>query len=352
MFNFRVVIVNGPRQSGKSTLVEMLHEQLGGSRISLDDRDSLRAARTDPGGLIEEAAFPLMIDEVQRGGDQLILAIKSDVDRHGFESGRFVLAGSSRFLTVPTLTESMAGRARIVELWPLSQVEIESTTPIVVDSLFGSPGDLRSIVASQLSRSETLERIVTGGFPAALRMSTNRDRTDWFGDYVATLLQRDLAQLRTPRRVVDLQRMLRLIGQRTANELVIAPMSSDLGISGETIKEYLGLFESIYLHHLVPAWTPGGTGRVIHRPKLHIVDSGVACHLLGLGVDELRKPVSIATGAVLESFVAGELQRQIPWSDLRPTLHHFRDKNQREVDLILEARWPRRRDRNQSCQRC
>jgi uncharacterized protein len=138
--------------------------------------------------------------------------------------------------------------------------------------------------------------------------------------------------------VVDLPKLLRLIGQRTANELVVAPISSDLGISSETVKEYLSLFESIYLHHLVPAWTPGGTGRVIHRPKLHIVDSGIACHLFGVGVEELRRPGTVVTGAVVESFVAGELQRQIPWSDLRPSMHHFRDKSQREVDLILESR--------------
>jgi uncharacterized protein len=338
MANFRVVIVNGPRQSGKSTLVELLHQRLGGTRITLDDRDSLRAARTDPGGLVAEANFPLMIDEVQRGGDPLVLAIKSDVDAHGFETGRYVLAGSSRFLTVPTLTESLAGRARIIELWPLSQLEIEATQPTFIDAMFGPTAELRAFDATPLSRSETLERIVIGGFPAATRIATQRDRGDWFSDYTATLLQRDLAQLRTPRRVVDLQRLLRLLGHRTASELVVAPISSDLGISADTVKDYLGLFESIYLHHLVPAWTPGGTGRVIHRPKLHIVDSGVACHLLGVGVDELRIPGNVTTGPIVESFVAGELQRQIPWSELRPSLHHFRDKSQREIDLILETR--------------
>jgi uncharacterized protein len=142
---FRVVIVNGPRQSGKSTLLELLQTQVGGSRLTLDDRDTLRAARTDPAGFVLDARYPLMIDEVQRGGDPLILAIKAAVDRHGHEPGRYVLAGSSRFLTVPTLTESLAGRARIIELWPLSQAESEGVASGFVDGLFESTEALRDL---------------------------------------------------------------------------------------------------------------------------------------------------------------------------------------------------------------
>lgn len=338
MHSFRVVVVNGPRQAGKSTLVELLHEQLGGTRITLDDRDVLRTARTDPGGLVAEATFPMMIDEVQRGGDPLILAIKADVDRHGFETGRYVLAGSSRFLTVPSISESLAGRARIVELWPLAQAEIAGVQTSFIDGLFGPSNELRQTAAEPVDRKELFERLSIGGFPAVLRIAVERDRADWFSDYLTTLLQRDLAQVRSPRRVVDLPRLLRLLAQRTANELVVAPLSSDLGLTADTVKDYIGLFESIFFHHTIPAWTAGGTGRVVHRPKLHVIDSGIACHLHGLGVDQLARPGTIAAGALLESFVAGEIQRHIPWSVERPTLHHYRDKSQREIDLVLETR--------------
>jgi uncharacterized protein len=336
--SFRIVVVNGPRQAGKSTLVELLHGRIGGTRITLDDRDSLRAAKTDPGGLVAEATFPLMIDEVQRGGDPLVLAIKSDVDRHGFANGRFVLAGSSRFLTVPSLSESLAGRARIIDLWPFSQAEIEGVRPRFVDALFSSPSDLRSQPSEPSSRSDIFQRVVTGGFPAAVRIRDPRYRDDWFGDYLATLLQRDLAELRTPRRSVDLRRIVRLLAQRTANELVVAPLSSDLGLAADTVKDYVGLLESIFFHHLIPAWTAGGSGRAIHRPKLHVVDSGLACHVLGLNVDKLAAVGSAAAGAVLESFILGELQRHIPWSAERPTMYHYRDKEKREIDIVLESR--------------
>jgi uncharacterized protein len=338
MGTFRVVIINGPRQSGKSTLVELLHATTGGTPITLDDRDVLRTARTDPGGLVSQTNFPLMIDEVQRGGDPLILAIKADVDRHGFDNCRYVLAGSSRFLTIPSLSESLAGRARIVNLWPLAQSEIMSTRPNFVDALFGPSGDLRAHAIAPTDRRAVFERVSVGGFPAAVRIASKRDRDDWFSDYLTTLLQRDLAELRSPRRAVDLPRLLRLLGQRTANELVVASLASSMGLTADTVKDYIGLFESIYFHHTVPAWTPGGTGRVIHRPKLHVVDSGVACHLVGLGVDELAQPGHVGSGALLESFVVGEVQRHIPWSDARPSLHHYRDKAKREIDVVLETR--------------
>jgi uncharacterized protein len=338
LVNFRVVIINGPRQCGKSTLVELLHREVGGSRFTLDDRDILRAARTDPGGLAEAGPYPMMIDEVQRGGEPLILAIKSDVDRHGFENGRFVLAGSSRFLTVPGITESLAGRARIIDLWPLSQAESSGKVPSFIDDAFSGPATLAHATPTSESRHLVFERMIAGGFPAAMRMQSSRDRLDWFGDYLATLLQRDLGQIRTPRRVVDLPKLLRLIALRTGEEVVGATIASDLGLTADTVKDYLGLFESIYVHHTIPAWTPGGTGRVVHRPKLHVVDSGVACHLRGVGVDELARPGNTTVGHLLESFVVGELQRHVPWSELRPTMHHYRDKAKREIDVVLEAR--------------
>jgi uncharacterized protein len=331
---FRVLILNGPRQSGKSTLMQALHAELGGTSLSLDDREPLRSARTDPAGFVADRSHPLFIDEVQRAGDPLILALKSYVDRVP-RAGSFFLAGSSRFLTVPTLTESLAGRARIVDVWPFTQGEVESQPDRLLDLAFGTTEVLRDLQVPVLTRLDTFRRVAMGGFPAVFDLS-ERVRRTWHSDYVRTLLERDLRQLRTPRQVVDLPRLVSLLAQRTAQEFVVSSLAQATGLSDDTVKDYLGLLETIYLYTRLPAWTPGLTGRVSHRPKLHMVDSGVAASLLGTTADELSVPESHLAGPLLETFAANELVRQATWSDHGPRLYHFRDHAKREVDIIAE----------------
>ena len=158
---------------------------------------------------------PMFIDEVQRGGDPLVLAIKAAVDRRSHDPGQFVLAGSSRFLTIPTLTESLAGRVRIIDLWPFSQGEIDGAPDGLVDALFGPTQALRAVKSMYLSRAEVFSRVVRGGLPAAVALRTARSRRDFFDSYVTTPAERDLVELRTPRRAVDVRRMLALVLART-----------------------------------------------------------------------------------------------------------------------------------------
>lgn len=332
---FRVVVVNGPRQSGKSTILELLQRQ-GGDLVTLDDRASLRTARTDPGGFVTERTHPFFIDEVQRGGEPLVLAIKADVDRHPHSPGRFVLAGSSRFLTVPTISESLAGRVRIIDLWPLSQGELGGGPDRLVDRLFGSPVDLRGLSTTALSRADTAERLVAGGFPGAYSLPP-RLRRAWFEDYLRTLVDRDLIEYRRPHRRVDLARLVNLVVGRTAQELVPSALSRDLGLAADTVNDYLGLLETIYLHHRLPAWSSGVTGRVVHRPKAYAVDTGVAAFVLNADVDAIRRPESPMMGALLETMVVGEFARQRTWAETSVRLFHYRDASRREVDIIIEA---------------
>ena len=331
---FRVVIVNGPRQAGKSTLLRDLHTVSGGTIATLDDRDSLRAARTDPAGFVEDQPHPLFVDEVQRGGDRLVLAIKAFVDRRP-EPGTFVLAGSSRFLTVPGLTESLAGRARILDLWPFTQGELHGGADSLVGRLFEPPSTLRGLHPDVVGRSEIFERVAIGGFPAAASLS-RAHRDDWCSDYVRTMIDRDLRQLRVPRRAIDLDRLVRLLAQRTAQELVVSSLGAAIDLGKDAMADYLALLETIYLIHRIPAWTPGGSGRVRRRPKIHFVDSGLAASVLNVSVDELVMPVSSMAGALLESFAVNEFVRQLSWDRQRARLYHYRDAAQREIDLILE----------------
>lgn len=332
---FRVVILNGPRQSGKSTLMQAIHRSTGGTLVTLDDREPLRSARTDPAGFVADRPHPLFVDEVQRGGDPLILAVKSFVDREPIP-GRIFLAGSSRFLTVPGLTESLAGRARIIDVWPFTQGEFIGGPDRFIDLLFGAAADLRQLELIAEDRPKVFRRVVMGGFPAVASLPSDRLRTAWFGDYVRTLIERDLRQLRTPRQVVDLPRLVTLIAQRTSHELVTLSMSHALGLSHETVRDYLGLLETIYLHHRLPAWSLGATGRVKRRPKLHMVDTGLAASILALSAESLSSPESPWAGALLETFVVNELVRQTTWSDLPVRLYHYRDEAKREVDVVVE----------------
>lgn len=335
--DFRIVIINGPRQAGKSTLLQVLAAQVGGSMLTLDDRRILRVARTDPGGLIDANPRPLFIDEVQRGGDPLVLAIKAEVDRHPRTPGQFVLAGSSRFLTVPTLSESLAGRAAIIDLWPLSQDELEGTSANLVDLLFDTVHVVRALRPDPCTRRDIMERVVRGGYPEVHRLSSDRARDAWFANYRRQLIERDLTELRRIRQAGDLPRLLRALAARTAQELNLAAVARDAGLSPDVTRDYVSLLDTIYVHRTVAAWATNLTARVKRHPKLYLVDSGLAASLVGASTDRLADPTFAASGALLETFVAAEIGKQLTWSSVRAEQFHFRDRDQREVDIVLEA---------------
>lgn len=339
--SFRIVILNGPRQSGKSTLLQLAHQQTGGRLITLDDRTSLRVAKTDPAGLLADTTRPLYIDEVQRGGDPLILAMKAAVDRDG-SPGQFIVAGSSRFLTVPTLSESLAGRARIIDLWPLSRGELEGgeiagCNDGLLDLLFAGPRAVRALTPPTMRRREVAERIVVGGFPSVQHLDAPR-RAEWFDDYRRTLIQRDLTELRRLRHAADVPRLFNLAAARTAQELNVSSYAAALGLSGDIVRDYLTMLETIYVHHLLPGWATGATKRANRRPKLHFVDSGLAADTARVSIDRLADPLFSGLGPLLETFVVGELMKQRSWSSIRPDLFHFRDRDGREVDVVCETR--------------
>ena len=311
-------------------------ESTGGAVITLDDRDALRLAKTDPATMATGFAKPTYIDEIQRAGDPLVLAIKAVVDRDPLP-GRFVLAGLSRFLTVPTLTESLAGRAQIIDIWPLSQGEISGGADALTDALFGPTATLRDRTGPVLSRRDIAERAVVGGFPAVVTMPPAA-RADWFESYRKTMTLRDLAELRRLRYATDVPRLLNLAASRSAQEVNLASYAQALGLSPDTVGGYLSLLEVIYMHHLLPAWSTGATVRAKHRPKLHFVDTGLLCDIRRLGADRLADPLFAEFGSVLETFVAGEFLKQRSWSEIKPDLFHFRDRDGREVDLVLESR--------------
>lgn len=330
----RVTVVTGPRQSGKTTLVR---EQLAdtGTFRSLDDGGALAAAVEDPTGFAAIGRRPLVIDEVQRGGEPLVRAIKQAVDRDP-SPGQFVLTGSSNFLTVPTISESLAGRAGFIEVWPFTQDELGGRAGRFIDHVLAGPEALRAYQPSGLDRRDLLERVCAGGYPEVHRLRP-RDRAGWFRDYVRTTIERDVVELSGIRKVSEMDQLLRLIAGRTGCELVMQGLIDDSPLGRQAVYDYRAWLETIHLVTTLPAWSRNLTRRVKRRPKVFITDPGLAAWLTGKTAAALEDPTDPATGQLVETFVFTELRRQATWAATEVGLYHWRDRDNAEVDLVLEA---------------
>ncbi|HET9143746.1 ATP-binding protein [Actinophytocola sp.] len=327
----RVVLVNGARQAGKSTLTRLASADRPGTVIRLlDDPATLRAARDDPTGFVDQDGL-LVIDEIQLV-PELLRPIKVTVDLDP-TPGRFLLTGSSRILALRTVPDALPGRMEVIELWPFSQGEISGAPDGFVDAAFRHGPALAH--SSTLRRRDYLERIVTGGFPEAVRRAPRR-RTAFFDSYLSTLVERDVLEVANIERRGDLFKLLGLLAGRAAGLLVPATLAGQSGIPRTTLTRYLELLSSVFLIKSVPAWSSGQTQRAVGTPKLAFVDTGIASHLIGQDAARLGEPAG-AGGPMMENFVVMELARQLTWSAERARLYHYRTRDKVEVDAVLET---------------
>lgn len=325
-----VVLIHGARQSGKTTLAQQLGEARRYAYFSFDDGVALAAANADPVGFVDDLPERTILDEVQRA-PELFTALKARIDRER-TPGRFLLTGSANVLLLPRLADSLAGRMEILRLFPLAQCEIAGRAPRFMDALFAGGFKLR--------RSERLgpalaERIVAGGYPAALARSQPHRRSTWYRDYVETLIQRDVRDLARITALDALPRLLALAAGQTARLINVSELSSPFHLSRPTIQDYLTLLDRVFLVDMLPPWHTNRLSRLIKTPKLHVGDTGVACALLGLDPGALAKDRPLL-GQLLETFVFQELRRQASWHTSPIGFHHFRDKDGAEVDIVLE----------------
>jgi hypothetical protein len=273
----------------------------------------------------------VILDEVQRV-PALFRAIKRSVDQRR-EPGRFLLTGSANALVLPKVSESLAGRMEVLTLWPFSQGEIEGRVEGFVDACFGPafrPGAFRDFAWPALA-----ERIVLGGYPEVLTRSDEARRRAWFGSYLTTILERDVRDIANVQGLRDMPRLLRLAATRAMGLLNFADLSRDAAMPQTTLQRYWSLLEATFLVGTLPAWSANLGKRLVKTAKVLLGDSGLLCHLAGLNVPRLRSD-DLMAGAVLESFVANELTKQISWSRRRPALCHYRAHTQQEVDFVLE----------------
>jgi len=325
-----VALVHGPRQCGKTTLARMVGDAAGYDYITFDDDVQLAAAHADPVGFVAELPEKTVLDEVQRVPD-LFLALKTAVDRDR-RPGRFIMTGSANVLLVPQLSDSLAGRMEILRLHPLSQDELARRESHFIDALFA--GRFRNRKYGRLG-PELAEKIVAGGYPAALARSAPRRRAAWYRDYIETLVQRDVRDLARISALGSLPRLLQLAAGQTARLVNVAEMASAFQLSRPTIRDYVVLLERIFLlEHLQP-WHSNRLSRLIKTPKLHLTDTGLAAALLGVNAGALGKDRTML-GQLLETFVFQELRRQASWHDTPTVFYHFRDKDGAEVDIVVE----------------
>ncbi|MFI6323994.1 ATP-binding protein [Nonomuraea sp. NPDC050556] len=278
MESFRVVVINGPRQAGKTTLMEIYRDHHGGELISLDDPIQLTAAIEDPRTLVNESARPLLIDEVQRAGDPLVLSVKLAVDRNR-DRGQFVLSGSAQFLTVPKLSESLAGRAAFLDLWPFSMVERTSGPADFCDLLFTAPERLRHGRPSPWSRSGYLELVTGGSYPEAIEMPVHSRRV-WFDSYLRTVISRDIREFAHIQHGESIPRLLSLLAARAGSTAEVADLARNTELTRETIRNYLAYLNGVFLTATAQAWSTNLSTKAAKTAKTYLTDSGLAAHVL------------------------------------------------------------------------
>jgi uncharacterized protein len=327
----RVVLVNGARQSGKSTLTRLTAGRQPRAVIRLlDDPATLQAAKDDPTSFVDHEGL-MLIDEIQLV-PELLRPIKLAVDLDP-TPGHFLLTGSSRILALRTLPDALPGRMEVIELWPFSQGEISGEPDRFVDAAFRHGPRIEH--SSTLRRRDYLDRVMVGGFPEAVRR-TPRRRTAFFDSYLSTLIERDVLELASIERRGDLFKLLALLAGRVGGLLVPTALANQSGIPRTTLTRYLELLSSVFLIKSIPAWSSGQTQRAIGTPKLAFVDTGIACHLIGQDAIRLGEPGGSA-GPMMENFVTMELARQLTWSEERGRLYHYRTKDKLEVDAVIQT---------------
>lgn len=329
-----VVLLNGARQTGKSTLVQALAAREGRRYLTLDDRVVLAAARADPTGFVAGLTGPVVMDEVQRAPD-LFLDIKAAVDRDR-TPGRFLLTGSANVLLLPSLADSLAGRMETLALWPLSSAELAQDAAFNrADALFD--GDLAAGPGLAVDRQQLVARLLQGGFPEAVARTSTRGRARWFENYIDTILQRDVRDLARLEQLTELPNLLQMLATRSGTLLNFAELSRASGLTQTTLKRYFSLLETLFLVVRIPAWARNPGKRLVKAPKVFLPDSGMLAWLGDVTPEKLSTQPGLP-GALVETFVAAELLKHLAFSHRGLSLWHYRTQTDIEVDFVLEDR--------------
>ncbi|MBQ7738272.1 MAG: ATP-binding protein [Desulfovibrionaceae bacterium] len=331
-----VVLLLGPRQSGKTTLVRKIAAQEGLHYLTLDDPSVLVAAREDPIGLIR-SQDRCVVDEIQRA-PELLLAIKQSVDLDR-RPGRFLLTGSANVLMLPMVADSLAGRMETLSLLPLAQFELvknQADLPLInwIDALYEG----KILKSNRLVLGiELVQRVLLGGYPEVLARSSQTRRDAWLENYYTSLIVRDVSDVAKVEKLNKFPQFLRALAYTAGQLCQYMRLGGEIGIDGKTASRYITILEQMFICRRVPTFASSGLKRIIKTPKLQFIDSALLAHLLSINLDKVQ--IDRKTfGVLLETFVFSELLKHIATAQHHYDIMYYRDADKVEVDIIIENR--------------
>ena len=335
--HFPVTILSGPRQVGKST--ELYHHirSLGYTYITLDNRAELMTAKNDPELFLKNHPAPLIIDECQRA-KELFPAIEEEVNKARLEkgsksaNGMYVLSGSSSKALLENAKESMAGRANILKMSPLSMREIHDDfdTPFDVDKV----QSVKRAADFAITEKELLEYIVKGMMPQ-LYDDPDTPRDQFFSDYIETYMQKDLPEVLDVKDDLKFENFLMLLASNSGEELVYDNYAKQIGVSSPTIKEWVSCLAKTGIIWLVRPYNDQSINtRIVRRPKMYFFDTGLACYEAGIRDAETLSR-SFMKGRFVETYIANEIRKSYMNNGIDQPIYYYRDSKQNEVDLVI-----------------
>ncbi len=324
----RVVLLSGPRQSGKTTLAADIASS-DRHYVTLDNHATLKFAIDDPVGFIRDRD-KVIIDEVQKA-PALLSSIKQSVD---FDSspGRFLLTGSANLLTMSNLPDSLAGRMEVIPIFPMSQAELHGKPSAFIDRAFAAQAPQAENV---ILGKPLIETVLCGGYAEPLGRKEWVRKQDWFDNYLETLIQRDVQDIGRLDRVAMMPELLQILAEHAGQLVNYSKIGQAIGSNHASTKKYVKVLESLYQVYILKPWSKNRLKRQVKSPKLHFLDAGLLASIKKASIESIQKDRT-SLGPILETFVCSEIMKIAAWSEHRCAFFHFRDKQKNEVDLIIE----------------
>lgn len=334
---FPVIVLTGARQVGKSTMLQIIKEN-NMNYVTLDDLDARNLALNDPKYFLEQYSYPLLIDKIQYAPN-LLSFIKIIVDEERLKNLKnnetnkplFWITGSQQFRVMKDVSESLAGRIGVLNLYSLSLSEILSNDSYVFNPSIESLKKKK--IKSKVDTKQVFDMIYNGGMPSVVTKII--DRNNYFSSYINTYIERDVKQLLNVGKTMEFYNFMQYIAVRTAQEVNYATIANEIGVDSKTIKSWISILESSGIIYLMQPYYSNLSNRIIKAPKLYFMDTGLCSYLAKYPNAETLE-VGALSGAIFETFVVSEIIKNLTSHGVDPKMHlyYYRDKDQKEIDLI------------------